>query len=145
MRLVPAFLVVALLCCASISCTIWENPPKGWAGATGGEHLDRMLWQEIARQNWGELRKHLAENFSLTTSSGSFGPEQALEHWRQLGIQEYSLGEFQVKPNGPDMVVIYTMTRAGSPQTERVMSVWQEVGPRWILIAHSALPAQQQP
>jgi hypothetical protein len=131
---------------------MWKNPPRGWAGATGGEQLERQFWKDVADQHWSGLQRHLASKFTLTTPEGFFGADQALEHWKQLELQDYSLGNFKVEPNGADVVVSYTLTlrgtRAGQPMSSAptyVMSVWQEVGPRWLLIARSTHPASPQP
>ena len=49
--------LVLLLATTMSSCNLWKNPPKGWAGATGGEQLERLLWDEIKAKNWAELDK----------------------------------------------------------------------------------------
>ena len=114
--------------------------------------MERQFWKDVADQHWSALRRHMASNFTLTTPAGFFGADQALEHWKQLELQDYSLGDFKIQPNGADVVVSYTLTlrgtRAGQPvamDPTYVMSVWQEVGPRWLLIARSTHPANPQP
>jgi hypothetical protein len=151
MQWVPLLLSM-VLCAGCLSCTIWENPPKGWAGATGGEQLERQLWREIAQQNWPEVERHLATNFTLAVPNGFLGPGEAMQYWKQLQLQDYSLGDFKIKPNGADVTVAYTAvvhgTRQGEPVSAdpmHVMSLWQEVGGRWVLIAQSVHPAQPAP
>ncbi len=145
----PALASVVMLGCAAwLSCTIWEKPPKGWAGATGGEQLERMFWQEVAARNWTELERHLAPNFTSVASGGIHDRASSLERWRGLRLEDYSLGDFKVEPNGSDLVVTYTLhvrgTMDGRPLPSgpmHMMSVWQQVKRGWILISHSCTPA----
>ncbi len=155
MRRVPVLLALLLLSGGCFSCTIWKNPPRGWGGATGGEQLERQLWKEISQQHWSSVQRHLASNFTLTTPAGFYGPKEALEFWKQLQLQDYSLGNFQLQPNGADVTVAYTISVSGSNGSgdgpasggvpAYVMSVWQEVGTRWLLIAQSMHPARKTP
>jgi Domain of unknown function (DUF4440) len=141
-----------LWCAGCISCTIWKNPPKGWAGATGGEQLERQFWKEVSQQHWSAVHRHLATNFTLSTPAGFFGPDEAIAHWKQLELADYSLGNFKIEPNGADVVVAYTLTlrgtKGGQPVASDpayVISVWQEIGTRWLLIAQSTHPASPEP
>jgi hypothetical protein len=144
MRRVLLFLAM-IASAGSVSCTIWKNPPRGWAGATGGEQLERQLWKEISQQHWSSVQRHMATNFILAVPSGFHGSNEAVEYWKQLALKDYSLGNFQVQPNGADITVTYTIT-AATPGVEQdpvyVMSVWQEVGSRWLLMAQSVHPAK---
>jgi hypothetical protein len=94
----------------------------------------------------------MATNFTLTTPAGFYGPKEALQYWKQLELQDYSLGDFQLQPNGADVTVAYTMTMRGGNGAQaltanpaHVMSIWQEVGTRWLLIAQSMHPAKTTP
>ena len=125
------------------ACTMWEKPASGWSGATGGEQLERQFWKDISKQNWSELQKHLAPNFTAVTPGGKLDRNGSLTYWRSLQLTEYALGEFAVRQNGADFVVTYTLTRpTGSANSSasalHMMSVWQEVSDRWLMIAHSA-------
>jgi hypothetical protein len=131
------------------ACTMWnERPAKAWNDVTGGESLERVLWRNIKDKNWKELEPHLAPNFVLVTPSGSYDRLAAMEHWKQLNLEEYSLGNFDVQLNGDTYVVSYMVNlranRSGrelTPDPLRVMTVWQHQGSQWLMLAHAASPA----
>jgi hypothetical protein len=136
--------VVAVLMLAATGCTMWKNPPKGWAGATAGEQLERLWWKDMQAKDWKELDKHLASTFTAVTPAGSYSRTEFLEQLKGLELDDYSLGEFNTQLNGRDFVVSYVIhlrgTRAGQPlpsEPLRMMSVWQQVRKGWILIAHA--------
>jgi hypothetical protein len=64
--------------------------------------------------------------------------------FKQLDLQDYSLGELQATPNGADMMVTYTIVMRGTykgqplpPNPFRMMTVWQQVKGGWIAVAHA--------
>jgi hypothetical protein len=70
----------------------------------------------------------------------------ALEHLRQLQLEDYSLGDFQVELNAQTLVVTYSVTMRGSSGGQplpsapvRMMSVWQQQKSGWVMIAHSVI------
>ena len=131
------------------ACTVWnERPAKTWNDATGGESLERVLWQNIKAKKWNDIEPRLAPNFVLVTPSGSYDRLAALEHWKGLNVQDYTLGEFDIQLNGDTYVVSYIANlrgeRSGRQLREdpiRVMTVWQQQGREWLMLAHSASPA----
>jgi uncharacterized protein DUF4440 len=130
-------------------CTIWgEHKAHAWTEVTGGESLERVFWEQVKNKKWTELEPHLAATYVLVTPEGSFERAAALEHWKQLDLAEYSLGDFSVQPSGDTYVVAYTLVLrgrlAGQPLAEtplRAMTVWQHLRREWYAIAHSASPA----
>ncbi len=130
------------------SCSLWKNAPKGWNGATGGEQLERLFWDEIKAKNWAELEKHLAPMFVANSPDATRDRAGAIEHWKQFDLQSVSLGDVQVQAAGADFVVTSTLTVTGTvggkpfaAQPIHAMSVWQQVSKGWIIIAHTdALP-----
>src|SRR5262249_16395161 len=89
-------------------CTVWsERPAQAWKDVTGGESLERVFWQHIKGKNWTNLEPHLAPNFVLVTPSGSFDRIAAIEHWKQLDLEDYTLGDFNIQLNGDTYVVSY--------------------------------------
>src|SRR5436853_2082077 len=87
-------------------CTVWhERPAKTWSDVTGGESLERVLWRDIKAKDWKDLEPHLAPNFVLVTPSGSFDRIAALEHWKGLELEDYTLGDFNIQLNGDTYVV----------------------------------------
>jgi len=141
-------LVLSLMLWLS-GCTIWgEHKPHAWTEVTGGESLERVFWEQVKNKKWTELEPHLAATYVLVTPERSFERAAALEHWKQLDVREYSLGDFNVQPNGNTYVVAYTLILRGKlagqplPNTPmRAMTVWQHLARDWYAIAHSAAPA----
>jgi ketosteroid isomerase-like protein len=90
----------------------------------------------------------MAPNFVLITSEGAFDRAAAVEHWKQLQIQDFSLGELQSQLNGDTYTVTYILNIRGTvhgksvPATPlRALTVWQrQVKEQWVMLAHSAIP-----
>jgi len=144
------YLRLLLLACASLAlagCTMWgEHPVRHWADATGGEGLERNFWNEVKARNWGELERHIAGNYLWLAPEGALDRAAALEHLRQLQLNEYSLGEMKVELSGSTLVVTYNLTMRGSFNGQAVpafpvqmMSVWQQQKSGWMAIAHSTI------
>ncbi len=138
-----AFAVLMLTLILS-SCSMWKNPPKGWAGATGGEQLERLFWDDLKDKDWAELGKHLAPTFVSTSVDATRDRAASLERWKQYNVQSVSLADVQVQTAGADFVVTATVTLTGTmdghpmPATPaHTMSVWQQVSKGWILVAHT--------
>ena len=64
-------LALACLVAWAAACSMWKNPPKGWAGATGGEQLERLLWEEVKAKNWKVeyMEEPVKGVFSLKTAT----------------------------------------------------------------------------
>jgi hypothetical protein len=130
------------------ACTMWpERKPQKWTDVTGGESLERAFWSDLKGKNWKDLEPHIAATYVLVTADGTFDRTQALERWKQLDIQDYSLGEFNIQLNGNAYVVSYTVNLRGRlagkplPSTPlRAMTVWQQYARDWLTLAHSATP-----
>lgn len=140
--------VAALLVVTMSSCSMWKNPPKGWGGATGGEQLERLFWDDVKAKNWSELEKHLSPMFVANSPDATRDRAAALEHWKQYELQSVSLADVQVQTAGADFIVTATLTATGTvggkampSQPIHTMSVWQQVSKGWIVVAHTdALP-----
>ncbi|HVO64029.1 MAG TPA: nuclear transport factor 2 family protein [Terriglobales bacterium] len=146
-RVVTAALMLVLLVSLA-GCTVWgEHKPTVWKDVTGGESLERVFWHEVQAKHWTDLESHLAPNFVLTVPTGTFDRAAALEHWKDLQVQDYSLGEIQSQLNGNTYTVTYILnihaTRDGRSLPTaplRAMSVWQrQVREQWVMLAHSAM------
>jgi len=145
---VVAFVGILLL--TGAGCTKWGKPVPGWKGATGGEHLDRQLWQDVKQKQYAEIERRLAPTFTLVTTDGFRNREQTLEYLKQLAVDEYSLGEVNVHPNGNDMVVTYTLMLHGNRNGQaleaaplHVATVWQQSTGTWVAITQSAVPSEK--
>ena len=142
--LAGVLLFLAVLGCSG--CTVYaEHPAKTFNEATGGEGLERAFWNDIQRQDWKDLDQHIASNFIYLTPGGRWERAAALEEFRQLRIEEYSLGELSNEMNRDTFVITYTITVRGTyhgqplpQQPLRCMTVWQEHRRGWEVIAHSA-------
>ena len=99
-RVVVRLPVMAVLILAAAGCTMWKNPPKGWAGATAGEQLERLWWKDVKAKDWKELDKHLASTFTAVTPAGTYSREEFLEQLKGLELADYSLGEFNAQLKG---------------------------------------------
>lgn len=141
--LIPVALAVLL------GCTVWgEHKPTAWTDVTGGESLERVFWHEVKAGHWADLESRMAPNFVLITSEGAFDRAAAVEHWKQLQIQDFSLGELQSQLNGDTYTVTYILNIRGTvhgksvPATPlRALTVWQrQVKEQWVMLAHSAIP-----
>ena len=121
-----------------------EKPVKAWDSATGGEHLERLFWDEVKGKDWNELEKHIAPTCVFVGPPGTLDRAAGLKHLQQFEISDITLGEVVVQPNGGDTIVVtYTahisgkLNGAAAPPTTHMMSVWQKVRKDWMLIAHS--------
>lgn len=142
--------VIALLATALMlpACTVWsEHKPSAWTDVTGGESLERVFWREVKAKDWAGVEQHLAGNYVFASPSGVYDAAEAIERWKQLDVEDYSLGDFNVQLNGNAYVVTYTATvrgkLAGQPLPSgpiRAMTVWQQVARNWVAVAHSVAP-----
>jgi ketosteroid isomerase-like protein len=139
-----ALLLLVVLC----GCTVWkEKKPSAWTDITGGESMERVFWRQVKAKDWAGVEQHLAGNYVYASPSGVYDAAEAIERWKHLQIDDYSLGDFHVQLSGNAYIVTYTVTvrgnRAGQPLPSgpfRAMTVWQQVARNWVAIAHSIAP-----
>lgn len=133
---VAAALVILLLS----GCTVYGGKKnKGWS-ATGGEALERQFWAEVKDKNIRELEQHIALSWVWQTPDGPLDRAATLEKFQNMDVSDYTLGDFQVSPNGPDVVVTYTATirlKSEAPTQWKMMTVWQKPEKHWVAIAHA--------
>jgi len=149
MRMVLAWCLVAALSLAGCAVPVWrESAVRHWPDATGGEHLERLFWEDVKAKRWAELEKHMASTYVAVSSAGRFDRAQALGHLKELGLSAYTLSNCEVQPNGRDATVSCTLalqgTSAGQPIPSaplRSMTVWQNGNHGWMAIAHSTVAA----
>lgn len=140
---VPLWIALLLLS----ACTVYsEHPVKTFSDATGGEGLERAFWQDVQKQDWKDVERHLAGNFVYATPGKTLERAEALENFQQMQIQEYSIGDLSTEMNRDAFVVTYTVTLRGTrqgqafpDQPQRRMSVWQQQKGGWVMIAHTVL------
>jgi Domain of unknown function (DUF4440) len=142
-RFAGLVLIGSLLLITS-SCSMWKNPPKGWNGATGGEQLERLLWDEIKAKNWPELEKRLEPMFVSTSPEARHDRATSLERWKSYDLQSVNIADVQVQSAGADFIVTaqvtLTGTAGGKPlpsQPVATLTVWQQVSKGFVAVAHS--------
>lgn len=122
---------------------MWKNPAEGFAGATGGERLERALWDEVRSGDMVRLKRRLAPNFVATTPSGRQTADAWMNSLSQQKSQTVMISDLQIESQGADAIVAYTLTRHSSDRQSAPMhalSVWQQVTKGWVLVAHSETP-----
>jgi len=124
-----------------------EKPVNSWSGATGGEHFERLMWQDVKAQHWAEVQAHLAPIFVSLHAGGARDRAATIDYLKSIALADYTLGDFNTTSNGADIVVTYTAqvkgTYKGQPLPSdpvRMMTVWQQVTKSWVAIAHSETP-----
>jgi hypothetical protein len=129
-------------------CTGEPKHPT-WTNATGAEHHERLMWQSIKSKDWANIERHLSPTFLGVIANGElFDRAGWLEQWKNAQVQEFSMGEVQVHPEGSDMKVTYILHVQGatpgptSSEGFRVISIWQEIKSRWMLSAISITAIQ---
>jgi Domain of unknown function (DUF4440) len=146
MRSSLILMVLALLAgCAG------EPKHPTWTNATGVEQHERLMWQSIQSKDWANVERHLSPTFVGVTPNGRmFDRAGWVELWKGAEVQEFSLGDMQIQPEGTDMKATYILhvkasARAQLPSSGlRVISIWQEVKSRWMLTAMSITAIQNQ-
>lgn len=127
-----------------------SGPPKhaSWSNATGAEQYERLMWQSIRDKNWNQYSRRLAPTFVGVAADGRALDRQGwVDYWKRRAIKDFSLGDVQVQPEGPDMVVTYVLhleetSSSSSSAGVRVVSVWQQVKSGWMLTASTMTPIQ---
>ncbi len=142
-------IVMLLVLLAGMSaCTVWKDkPPSQWSQASGGEHLERLLWRDLSAKKWELLRQRMSATYVYLSPDGAHDRDSTLELLRQFEIGDYTLGDFQVRASAPDVIVTYTATvrgkfdgRSFSPQSRRILAVWQHTDQGWIATARTEMP-----
>lgn len=119
-----------------------------WNNSTGAEQHERLMWKAIQDKDWVNVERRLSPTFVGVNAEGRmFDRAGWLELWKNAQVTEFSLGELQVQPEGPDMKVTYILSLPASekgpaPAGQRVVSIWQQLKTRWLLSATSITPIQ---
>ena len=106
------------------------------------------MWKAIQGKDWVNVERHLSPTFVGVNAEGRmFDRAGWLELWKSAQVTEFSLGELQVQPEGPDMKVTYILSlpasgKSPAPAGQRVVSVWQQLKTRWLLSTTAITPIQ---
>ena len=137
MRKTFAFLV--LLAMVTSGCTVYpEKKAPSWTGATRSERFNQLFWENVATKNWDTVSAHVAPlvMFKLDGQQTS-GKDATIAALKNAGIESVQIGDVESQPAGADLVTTYTLTIAGKPPMH-AMTVWQQAGKHWVIVAHSA-------
>ena len=140
-----AFLITTLLVAGLTGCTLFgdKNPPT-LKSTSSAEQYERVLWSTVKDKKWQQVPGLLAANVTYSASGKVLNKDQVIAYLQGANISDFTITGMVVKPNGPDMTLNYTLqlsSASGPPQTMTAVSVWQQVGSNWILIAHMEQPA----
>ncbi len=112
--------------------------------------MERLWWRDLQAGRLNEVEKHMAATLVVVMPDGVRDRAAMLQHFRELQIKDYSLGDFITQPNGPDLMVAYRASFDGSLRGQpvqlrlRFLSVWQETRNGWVLAAQSVNPDMTQ-
>ena len=141
--------MLILMMLALLSGCAGESKHPTWKNATGAEQNERLMWQSIQRKDWLNVQSHLSPTFTGVMADGQMLDRAGwLQQWQGAQMGEFSLGEVEVHPEGPDMKVTYifhvqtSIPGLASPGGFRVLSLWQDVKSRWMLSATSITAIQ---
>ena len=150
LRLLPLCSFVSFVVGFALLTAGCAGEPKHptWNNATGAEQHERLMWKAIQEKDWANVERHLSPTFIGVEADGQmFDRAGWLQHWKSALAGEFSLGEVQVQPEGPDMKVTYIFHVQGNGPAPaaglRVVSVWQQIKTRWTLTATSITPVLQ--
>jgi Domain of unknown function (DUF4440) len=137
-------LAVVVILAMTSACTLYSKPKSGFAGATGGEQLEKQFWDDIKAKNWKDLDPRLAPMFVTTSPDATRDRAASLERWKKWELQSVSVADVQVQSAGVDFVVTATVTVTGTvggqpapSQPVHTMTVWQQVSKGFVAVAHS--------
>jgi hypothetical protein len=126
------------------ACAVYTKPKSGFAGATGGEQLERQFWNDIKAKDWKDLAPRLAPSFTFSSATGARDRAASMELWKAWNLESVTLSEVQVQSAGADFVVTASVTIAGTrggqaapAQPIHTMTVWQQVSKGFVAVAHS--------
>lgn len=140
-----AISILAVLLFLLSACAITSSKPqKGFAGATGGEQLEKEFWEAVRTKNWKNVEPHLASMFVSTSPDATRDRAASLEHWKKWDLQSFTVSDVQVQSAGSDFIVTATVTVTGTlggqpapSQPFHTMTVWQQVSKGFVVVAHS--------
>lgn len=143
-------LIITVIVASILAGCSGEPKHPTWTNVTGAEQCEKLMWQAVQQKNWNDVERRLSSTFVGVNAQGQmFDRAGWLDFWKNAQVDQYSLGEIQVQPEGPDMKVTYILNlQAGSQGATasglRVVSVWQQLKKGWVLSATSMTPVQNR-
>ena len=131
-------IVVSAVVVFATSCSMWsEKKHPGWRQASGGEQLERLLWESVRHQDWQSVETHLAPAFAGVVDGRTLDRDGTLAYLKGTDVKAFTLSDVHVTPNADTMTVTYLLTPQNGGKATRRMTVWQRQKSGWIAIAHS--------
>ena len=128
---------------SSVACTMWSKPAKGWAGATGGENIEKLFWDDVVNKNFTKVEAHVSSSFAGSSPAGPMDRAAFLQQLRSQPITAVNLSDCATHLNGADVIIACVVQRTGArPEKVSTLSVWQEYKKGWLMVAHSEAPSQ---
>jgi hypothetical protein len=138
-------ILISILLATLTGCTLYgDKKPPTLKSTSSAEQYERILWDTVKDKHWEKVPGLLSNNLMYSASGKPLTKDQAISFLQSENITGVSITNMVVKPNGPDMTLNYTLQLSlanGQPQTLTAVSVWQQVGSNWILIAHMEQPS----
>lgn len=135
---------VVLLVALASGCTVYpEQKAPSWAGATRSERFNQLFWHSVETKDWVHVQEHVAPlaMFQLGDQKAS-GIADVVTLLKSADVQSVQIGDVESQPAGADLVTTYTLTIAGKPPMH-AMTVWQQAGKHWVIVAHSSSVTQK--
>jgi hypothetical protein len=141
-------IAILVAVCLTPACTMWNKTASGWSGATGGEKLEKLFWDDVVAKDERSLDRHVAATFSGSGPGGAQDRDAFLRTVQGYGLKSVSLRDCTSKLNGADVIIACTIERhgaGGSLDSVHTLSVWQQLAKGWVMVAHAETPTTSQP
>lgn len=137
--------LAAALIFSSVACSMWSKTAKGWSGATGGENIEKLFWDDVVSKNFAKVEAHVASSFSGSGPNGPMDRAAFLQQLHSQHITAVTLSDCTNHLNGADVIIAcIAQHTGGTPEKVSTLSVWQEYKKGWLLVAHSEVPVANQ-
>ena len=115
------------------SCTMYSKPKSGWAGATGGETIEQLFWNDVKSKDFRAVDGHLSTTFVGNGPAGTYDKAAFLEQLKSSPA--VTLSDCASKLNGDSLMITCNVQRATGRFSS--LSVWQQYKNGWLMVAHS--------
>lgn len=145
--LLTGFVTVGCLATIGIcGCTVWgAKKSPTLQSSTSAEQYERITWDNVRAQRWDRITSLLAPNVVYAVGGRVLARDQIVPYLESERIRDVAISDMAVKPNGADMTLSYSLQLSstdGKMQSLIGVSVWQQLGTGWVLIAHAEQPRQ---
>lgn len=109
------------------------------------ESMEKQRWDYIKNHNWKDLENIVAPYFQVVYYDGAWNKEQFMNQIKLINISEYSFGNFKITEGPGIAIATYDINVSETIEGKRLssranrLSVWQNNGGKWQMIAHAVL------